>query len=73
MGSDELPDIPSHFIVETSITSMEKRDMGISQQATQDYRGTFQIPRTDGIEEVKKRGRAQSTIGTLSTQPPRKK
>jgi len=32
MGSDELPDIPSHFIVETFITSMEERDTGISQQ-----------------------------------------
>jgi len=73
MGSDELPDIPSHFIVETFITSMEERDMGISQQATQDYRGTFQIPGTDGIEEMKKRGRAESAVSTLSTQSPRKK
>ena len=46
--------------------------MGISQEATQDYRDTYQIPGTDGIEEIKKRGRAESSISTISTQPHRK-
>ena len=72
MESDELPDIPSHFIVETFITSKEEKDMGISQEATQDYRDTYQIPGTDGIEEMKKRGRADSAVSTISTQPPTK-
>jgi hypothetical protein len=71
IGGDELPDIPSHFIVETFITSKEEKDMGINQEAIQDYRNTYQIPGTDGIEEMKKRGRAESSVSTISTQPPR--
>jgi hypothetical protein len=61
-----------HFIINTFTTSKEEKDMGISQEATQDYRDTYQIPGTDGIEEIKKRGRAESSISTISTQPHRK-
>jgi hypothetical protein len=41
VGGDELPDIPSHFIVSTFITSKEEKDMGITQEATQDYKYTW--------------------------------
>jgi hypothetical protein len=69
MGSDSLPEIPSQLIVESFITSREENDMGISYKATQDYREEYNIPDTDGIEEMRKRDRGNSIV---STQPQRK-
>ena len=68
---NELPPIPPSFLVETFITSQEESLMGVKKEVTSNWRKQYDIPGTDGLEEMKesmKRERAESNV----TQPPTK-
>jgi hypothetical protein len=66
-GSDSLPEISSKFIVETFISSKEERGMGIGQEATDEHRDQYNIPDTDGFEEMQKSEWAESDTSISST------
>ena len=64
---NELPPIPPSFQVETFITSQEESLMGVKKEVTSNWRKQYDIPGTDGLEEMK-RERAESNVN----QPPTK-
>jgi len=70
-NNEELPPIPPSFLVETFITSQKESLMGVKKEVTSNWRKQYNIPGTDGFEEMKdsmKRERAESNV----TQPPTK-
>lgn len=60
----ELPLIPGKLLVDMFVSKQEEQWMGISEDATSDYRDDFELPGSDAIEEIRvemvKRGRAET-------------
>ena len=49
----ELPLIPGKLLVDMFVSQQEEKWMGISEEATFDYRDDFELPGSDAIEEIR--------------------